>query len=379
MADKKITQLTETTTLSGDDVFPVATDTGTTPATKKVKASTAGNYIVAGENLLLNGGAWFFQRVNPSTATAMTDDVYNAPDCWYSLVQGSGATIARNAGIGTSKYSFKLVAGGTTNRYGIAQITQSADSLPMRGKTVTAQCLIKPVNNAGSGSRNYRIAVLEWTGTADSVTSEIVNSWTSATYTTGNFFTSTTLTLVGTATVSATHNTETTLSVTGTVSSSCNNLITFIWAQDVPTHASDYALIGEVGLRKALGVVQWNPRKYGDELALCQQFCEKSYDIDTAPATATVAAGNGSNVAVLTLYILGFPFKVPKFATPTVSLWSYNGTINKVSLFDTGSDIGTAATASGIGQSGVFYITDGGSPYTVGKGYSWHWLAKYEL
>ena len=212
------------------------------------------------ENLLLNSnfGQWT-RRATPTSAVSMTNDAYNAPDCWYSLVQGAGATIARDTGIGNAQYAAKIVAGGTTNRYGIAQIRRSDVSIPLRGQSVTFQILLKPVNNAGSGTRDYRMAVLEWTGTADAVTSELVANWASATYTTAGFFASTTKTLVGTAAVTATHNTETALTVTGTVSSSCNNIIVFWWVEDVPTHASDYVLLSKPGLYQASAAQTWTP------------------------------------------------------------------------------------------------------------------------
>lgn len=277
------------------------------------------NYLlntIQNHNLLINGGFQFWQRLaTPTTATTMTDDVYNAPDRWYSLVQGAGATINRNAGIGTSQYSAKLIAGGTTNRYGIAQIVEAENSIPMRGNVVSAGVRIKPVNNAGSGTRDYRIAILEWTGTADTVTSELVADWTSSTYTTAGFFASTTKTLVGTATVTATHNTETVLSVSGTVSASCNNLIVFVWTEDVPTHASDYVLIGEAGLYKKVFASQtWYPRPQAAELALCQRYFYSIISVDSY-----FLMGFGQAISTTEARILiGVPAKF--FRSPTVSV-----------------------------------------------------------
>ena len=266
-------------------------------------------------NVLINGGFDFFQRIVPATATAMTDDVYNAPDRWYSLVQGANATINRNAGIGTSQFSAKLIAGGTTNRYGIAQIVEGVNSIPYRGRTIIAQVRLKPVNNAGSGTRKYRIAILEWTGTVDTVTSELVVDWTSGTFTTAGFFASTTKTLVGTASVTATHNTETLLSVSGTVSASCNNLIVFVWVEDVPTHASDYVLIGEAGLYDGSTAQAWMPILMQQELSLCQRYVI-AVEPTGANTNQVFVAGlcNGvSSGAFL------FRPPVPMFAVPSVS------------------------------------------------------------
>lgn len=262
------TAIEEKMTLYGDSLNLI--NTGTYNVNGSPHTHTGLNL----ENHLINGGFNFWQRITPATATAMTDDVYDAPDRWYSLVQGAGATINRNAGIGTSQYSAKIIAGGTTNRYGIAQIIEAENSIPLRGQTVIAQCRFKPVNNAGSGTRDYRIAILEWTGTADTVTSELVADWTSSTFTTAGFFASTTKTLVGTAVVTATHNTETVLSVSGAVSTSCNNLIVFIWTEDVPTHASDYVLIGESGLYSASELQIWNAERVSDEQARCLRYYE---------------------------------------------------------------------------------------------------------
>jgi len=282
---------------------------------------------VAYPNSLINGGFDFWQRINPTAAKTMTNDAYNAADRWYSLIQGSGATINRDAGIGVSRYSAKLVAGGTTNRYGIAQIIEASNSFPYRGKTITAQIRVKPVNNAGSGTRTYRIAVLEWTGTANTVTSELVANWASSTFTTAGFFASTTKTLVGTANVTATHNVESVLSVTGLVSASCNNLIVFVWTENTPTHAADYALFGEVMLFGASNVQEWIPRHLSQEFLLCQRHYWSTFKDGVAPAQnvgdylssfrfATQIAG--AQVQRSSTYA----FPVPMFAVPTVTIYS---------------------------------------------------------
>lgn len=353
----------------------------TSDGTDWTSAAPSGGGGGAVTNLLINGGFDFFQRITPATATAMSDDVYNAPDMWYSLVQGANATINRNAGIGTSKYSCKLVAGGTTNRYGIAQIKESADSIPLRGKEVITQILIKPVNNAGSGTRKYRIAILEWTGTADLVTSELVADWTSGTFTTAGFFASTTLTLVATASVTATHNTETQLSCTGTVSASCNNLIVFIWVEDVPTHASDYVLIGEAGLYTASTVQEWSPKPNRQELALCQAFYEKSYNVDVAPGgSASEGQYDFRGVVAAAAFIMcPIRYKVEKAGTPIVTVYDAAGNINKASYVTTtggAQSDNQTVTVDYIGTSGARSYTDN----TTSKvGLKIHWTIKFEL
>lgn len=322
-----------------------------------------------GANLLINGGFDFFQRVGAAAAAkAMTDDAYNAPDRWYSLIQGANATIQQEAGIGTSKFSCKLVAGGTTNRYGIAQITESSNSIPFRGRTVIAQVKLKPVNNAGSGTRDYRIAILEWTGTADAVTSEIVADWTSGTFTTAGFFASTTLTLVATAAVTATHNTETALTVSGTVSASCNNLIVFIWTEDVPAHASDYVLLGEAGLYDGSTAQAWQPRPIAQELNLCLRYYEtgdsqtdpkrdNAYDLEMTLISTTTANG---------VQYGQWPYLVAKFADPTVYVHPYTtGTSNAVVSRNDGLDLAANSGDSVGGKNRLAIQNNSGGTVTT--------------
>ena len=226
------------------------------------------------QNYLDNVGFEYTQHILTTASSAsMTDGGYDMFDRWYSLIQGAGATVSQGAAIGASRKSMKLTAGGTTNRYGGAQIFDAKKSHALRGQTVIAQVKIKPTNNAGSGSRDYRIAILEWTGTANSPVKDVVNDWTSGAYTTGNFFKSTTLTLVGTAVETIAHGTEAIISVSGAVSASCNNLIVFVWVEDVPTHASDYCEIGEAGFYTAATEQTWRYKE--NDFDNCLDYFER--------------------------------------------------------------------------------------------------------
>lgn len=308
-------------------------------------------------NPILNGGFPLFQRsLTPTTAVAMTDGGYNGPDMWYSLIQGAGATIARDAGIGTSQYSAKLVSGGTTNRYGIAQIFSAEKSFPFRGKTINAQIRIKPTNNAGSGTRDYRIAVLEWTGTADAPVKDVVNDWTSSNYTTGNFFKSTTTVLVGTAKISADHGIESVLSVTGSVSVSCKNLIVFAWVEDVPTHASDYANFSEAIFCEGETTQSWMPVDDTDE---CLSYCEV-WENQTG---LNIVSGLADSTSTFTGVMR---FEKLKFKTPTVT-FSAAGDFT-LRYTGSGTNTCTAIAAPTLTRRGATITATGtGTPLTAGQ------------
>lgn len=173
---------------------------------------------------------WARNTVSPGTALSTTDGAYGAT-CWYTLQSGTGVTQARVAGT-NAEYALKLnVPSGTTSRWGISQIVCKELTYSLRGKNVMFQVRAKR-----SEAKKIRIAIVESTGTADSLAKDIINDWTSTTYTPGasNFFIEdATLSVLGTASSGTlTANTYAAVSVSGTVSSSANNLYILVWSED---------------------------------------------------------------------------------------------------------------------------------------------------
>lgn len=294
------------------------------------------------ENLLLNGdfSQWYRQT---TAATAMTDDDYFAPK-WLSLIQAGSPTTEQSTAGNLTTTSAKLVSVGTSYRFGVAQIVEASQSVPMRGRDAILQATVRPTMNAGSGDLDVRIALLEWTGTADSVTSEIVNDWTSGTFTTGNFFASTTLTLISTAQFVVAHDTWTTISVSGTVSSSCNNLIAFIWTEDTPDHAADFLEVTECGLYAGRYTeVQWSPRH--DERALCERFC---YRIEPSASFGPQidCYRNGTNKLDARHVVFPTMRTIPAFSHPITS-WDNAGSNSSTELSAFNFVTGAQVTISG--------------------------------
>jgi hypothetical protein len=232
-------------------------------------------------NLLINGGFDFFQRSAPGTLTEVPDDYYG-PDRWIVLTQTATVKGARTTGAAHSKSAGRLQQHqASAQRVGLLQIIESRDSIPTRGEDVTLQLQIKC-----TASQPIMVAILEWTGTADTVTSDVVLDWASETYTANNFFLAANLTVVGVEEFTPDADTWTSMSVSGTISASCNNLIVVGWSKG--TMAQNVELIAaEAGLYQGTGTFEWKPRPVGDELALCQRYYEKSYNPDIPPATVT--------------------------------------------------------------------------------------------
>lgn len=259
-------------------------------------------------NLLINGPFDHWQRqLTPTTLFSIADDVYG-PDCWYALTQTAAIEAQKIAG-SQARWAARLKqVQASAQRCGLAQIVEAADSIPTRSRSGRAQCRVRISN-----SQAVRIALLEWTGTADGVTSDVVNDWTNGTYTAGNFFLAASLTIVATATVTPSANTWTDLSVTGTISASCNNLIVLIWTEG--TAAQDVTLdVEAAGLYDGADARDWLPRLAEIELSLCERFGVRFGGVD---ANERVGMGIASSTTAATIET---QLRTPLRVSPTISV-----------------------------------------------------------
>jgi hypothetical protein len=167
-------------------------------------------------------------NANPSvTTTAVDAAAINSP--WYALNQTANTTAALQTlqadGIPDNIRLTQSNAGA--QRHGVAQIVKSDDSVRLRGSSATLSAKIRH-----SLAAPIRYAVLSWAGTADAVTRDVVNDWTSTNYTPSNFFIAN-VAVVAVGSITPTANAWTSVSaISGAVSSSANNLVVFFWTQD---------------------------------------------------------------------------------------------------------------------------------------------------
>ena len=141
------------------------------------------------------------------------------------------------------------------------------------------------------------------------------------------------------------------------------------------TSTSDRWYITGIQLEVGETATPFEHRSFGDELARCQRYFEKSYSDSTAPGTITITGVIRFRAASSSVE---FPlsFLVKKRAAPTVTLYSYatgaSGNIRDVSA---GSD-GAAAVAS-IGEIWCFATKNTGG--SDGNQYAIHFTADAEL
>jgi len=119
-------------------------------------------------------------------------------------------------------------------------------------------------------------------------------------------------------------------------------------------------------------------RPYGTELALCQRYYCKSYQIETAPTTSTTSGCYGVIAGATTLLFGGGnKWPVQMRATPTVTIYSQTGTSGKLTVSG-GSDIGTSVVSETPSQFGAVGIS-AASGFTTGSWYYGHFVATAEL
>jgi len=337
-------------------------------AVREALAAAGGGGSTGAPNLLINPEFAIDQR-GAGAAREVANDGY-AMDRWYLLVNSAGIDVERIApGLHTSTHAGRVTTSFAGTRGGVAQIIESLTSRPYRGRTLQLQARVR---HAGAVTLHW--AILEWTGLADSVVSDVVNDWNSGTYTAGHFFASPNLVVTATGTQAVPANTWTALSGSGTVSTSCHNLIVFLWTED--PGAFD---VTEADLFAGAAPRTWTPPDPADNLQRCQRFYEKSWDIDVAPGDAAAGFNGGIqfySAANISGYLLGsFQYKTRKRVTPTITLYDGQGNIGKIYYYNTGHN--QTGIVDGIGTAGARVMTDNTTPNKLG--FAFHFTAESEL
>jgi hypothetical protein len=285
------------------------------------------------KNRIINGGMNFWQR--GTSFTGINNVPTYSADRWVGFVSAAvaGQQILQSASVpsGTGflySAAFGRTAGNTnTNSIWFNQLIESNNMRDLAGQAVTLSFWARTGANYSGGAATVRVA----SGTtADQST---------ATYSAGPATGFTGYAAVINTTQSLT-TTWTQYSFTGTVGSTALELaVSFAFTPTGTAGADDNIYITGVQLEKGSTATSFDYRPYGTELALCQRYFEMSYDIGTAPSTATTTgmkfinwAINGANSGAG-----GVSFQVPKRATPTIATYDGAGTINNVSTVPNGS------------------------------------------
>lgn len=338
-------------------------------------AAPSGSGGSSSRNFLYNAEWRFFQRQIPGTLTSFQDDAYG-PDRWYVLTSGGAVNVqtARVAEvIATSPTQYVVQvrqADGTARRIGIAQIIPANESLALRGREATFAFYHR---TDGTEITAIRAGIVEWTGTADSVTSDIVSSWADTpTLIANSAFINTPATITASSSWAQ-------ASVTATFGSSMNNAIVFIWTEGTEAQNDDFYL-AQMQLVRGAAAIEWPyiAIPYTQDLLRNQRHFVKSYNVDVPAGAASEGqtlfiasrayTQNGANA------IVSEKLAVDMFATPTITLYSPStGTAGKARDETTSVDLD--ADAGWVGTSGF------GVDFTIvdQRIYRYQWKAEAEL
>ena len=333
------------------------------------------------QNLLINGGMRFWQRLSAftgATTPANNDDTY-LMDRWVQLSDGNDiADIAKETTVvpNYTEAAAKIDIETANKKMGILQVVENKNSLPAIGRYVSLSFEAKKVIGNATVDK-LRAAIISWDSTADTVTSDVVSAWGAE---------GTDPTLVANWTY---ENTPSDLTLTNSFqtftienvpidTASTTNIAVFIWIDNNDGTVADLVYITNIKLEIGAVATPYLEPDFEIELARCQRYYEKSYNIDVNPGTATSVGDidfQFTNVANNTFNVrLPVSFAVKKRDTPTVVSYSVvGGNSGKVDMLNEEDAVLTDQGESGFSNSG----TAGGA--STARAIKFHYTASSEL
>ena len=142
----------------------------------------------------------------------------------------------------------------------------------------------------------------------------------------------------------------------------------------IASNGNIFAISG-VQLEKGSTATSFDYRPYGTELALCQRYYEKSYNMASI-AGASTNTGKGSFVCATgnTFWRWTQNYRVSKRADSTFTIYSTTGASGNVRLSN-GSDLAVTTEDAGENATAVYVSRNA----TVGDFFWWQWTASAEL
>lgn len=231
------------------------------------------------------------QRTTPTTLTTIADQGFGS-DRWKQLRENADLQYRRYSrgdagsdftGLVSESYA-RFSKATSTGKFQVYHISEKVDAARFRGNPAIFRIKLR-----SDASRTVRMGLVEWTSTADTLTAAMVSAW-------GANSTDPTLAASYSRVASVSCAVTTTFkefTVTGSPSSSCNNLILVIWT-DSQVAASGYIEAAEPYLALASIPRIWVPRPIQQELALCQRYCLQ-FNSDATGTFAHIGVGDISS------------------------------------------------------------------------------------
>jgi hypothetical protein len=331
------------------------------------------------KNLLHNGGFQIAQRgdgpFTSATTPANNDDTYLLDGCILLSDGNDIVDVSRVADTDfVSGWCIEADVETANKKFGFLFPIEKAVIQAVR-KSGLASVQFK-VKRTGSSIANVRAHLLSWNSTADAITSDVVSAWNAA-GSNPTFATNWTAENTGSNLAVGTTITNPPHKIDGIAvdTSGVNNLALFIHIDDTDATVGDKLRIGDVQVEEGAHATEYEHRPIAIDLALCERYYEKTYDLGTPPGSAT-ATGVKSGVAVgTTLIVGGFYWRTRKRAASTVTLYGESGTSGVWSAAGGGNT--AAASVNTVSETGMLGVNSSG--LTDGGVYYGHWVVISEL
>jgi hypothetical protein len=375
---KALNLLTEDTTPDTDD-FLMTYDVSAS-GLKKVKPENLPG-IYAKRNFLINGDFSVAQRRTSfdSVSIPTNGDDNTLIDRWVLLSDGNDIvdvvqsnSVVPTGSLAGALYSCSLDVETANKKFGIIQFIEQRDAHRLISKGTATLSFKARKGGANATVGTMRAAVLAWDGTADTLTSDVVSAW-NATDTRPTLVANWTAENVD-ADLTLTTSFQT-FTITGVSLDTANtkNLAVFLYYNKADGTVGDFIYVTDVQLEPGSVATEFERRPFGEELALCQRYYEKSYNLSVNPGTVTdngtaVTRGTNGN------FTIDVEFRTSKRATPSIVIYNpATGTAGELRNTSLGANVAGGAAF----QSEKGFVLDGG--VAAGNQIYAHWTADAEL
>ena len=364
-------------TVASNVTFVLPSADGTAGQYLKTDASgnlSFGTQTQINPNLLDNGGFRICQRRTDGTAFTSTTPVANGDDTylldrWVNLVEAANTiSVTQNTGtVPTGAYNSYLMTVVTgSKQFGLAQFVEARDTKQLAGSVASFQFKArKGGSNATMGV--IRAAIIQWTGTADAVTSDVVGTWagagTNPTLASNWAYASTP------ANITLTTSYQTISYENVSISSSATNVGVFIWCDDTNSTIGDVCFIADCKLEASATATTYQERNmYQDWIA-----CRRHYRLNSGTCTIQQVVNDPVRQSIFltslpnSTYFGSILFDIPMRTTPTVTVYPYATPTNTGRMSNSsGTDYAaSSAVASNVCANGFTLQNSSGGALTI--------------
>lgn len=302
-------------------------------------------------NILINADGKINQQVISSVSS-----LNYGHDCWYAITNSGNVNVSTIDDIsnGIPKI-IQIQQPDSVSKYiGYIQPIDSDICKILRGKNVTISGVGKY-----SLSNNIRWAIIEWVGPVDSITRNLVNVWSSTSYTPGNFFISSNI-IVNTV-IRESFSANILKNLTNTtiqLGSTFNNLFLFYWTETPVAQNTTLQIRFKIEVDTLAS--SWLDVPFNETLEICKKYYNKTFSYNIGPnnnvgdkgsALYYTTSNNNTNK-----FNLSWKFPVLMKKIPIINLYNpSSGTINLPSRVDNTTTL--SVIVSNITNTGMLIET----------------------